>query len=194
MQQKKGESNGSYSHHDRVKSLTKPIESSLCDYSDAHILVTGNITVTRTIAAAGDNTIQRNQPLDTATQAAFKNCAPFKDCRTEINDNFIEAHFINIAMPMYNLIKYSDNYSDILGGLWSLKSDEITRTANVTNDDNTPSFKYKADLTPNTEANETLYGVKIAVPQKCLINFWRSLEMPLINCKFELSLRWIDNC
>ena len=47
------ESKVNYSHHDPVKLLTRLIESSFCDYSDAHILVTGNITVTRTIAAAG---------------------------------------------------------------------------------------------------------------------------------------------
>ena len=49
------ESKGSYSHHDPIKFLTKSIESSICDYSDAYILVTGNITVTRTIAAPVDN-------------------------------------------------------------------------------------------------------------------------------------------
>ena len=57
------ESQGSYSHHDPIKFLTKSMESSICDYSDANILVTGNIAVTRTISAACDNPIQRNQPL-----------------------------------------------------------------------------------------------------------------------------------
>ena len=73
---------------------------SLCDYSDAYILVTGNIVVTRTIAAdVGDNH-QRKQPLDAATQVAFKYRAPFIDCRTEINDTFADyADFISIAMP-----------------------------------------------------------------------------------------------
>ena len=56
-------SNGSYLHHDPIKFLTKSIESSLCDYSDAYILITGNTFVTRAIAAAGDDPIQRNQPL-----------------------------------------------------------------------------------------------------------------------------------
>ena len=108
------ESKGSYSHRDPMKFLTKSIKASLCDYSDAYISVRGNITVTRAIAAAGDNPIQRNQTLAAATQVAFKNCAPFKDCRAEINDNFVDyADFINITMPMYNLIEYSDNYSDI---------------------------------------------------------------------------------
>ena len=48
------EPNGSYSHHDPIKCLAKSIEWSLCDYSDAHILVTGNITVTKTVAYAGN--------------------------------------------------------------------------------------------------------------------------------------------
>ena len=73
-------------------------ESNLYDYSDVYILVTGNINVT-----AGDNN----------TKVAFKNCAPFKKCRTEINEAFVDdAEHINIAMPTYNLIEYSDNYSD----------------------------------------------------------------------------------
>ena len=73
------ESNGNYSQNDEIKFLTRSIESSLCDYCDAYILVTQNISVTRTTAAAGDNPIQRKQPLDAATQVIFKNCAPFKN-------------------------------------------------------------------------------------------------------------------
>ena len=64
----------------------------------------------------------------------------------------------------------------------------------MSNDNNAPSFKYKANLIGNTEDNERKNGVKIAVPLKYLSNFWRSLEMPLINCKVELSLKWIENC
>ena len=97
-------------------------------------------------------------------------------------------------MSMYNLIEYSDNYSDSSGSLWSFKRDEVTNNADVTNDNNAPSFKYKASIIDNTEANGTKNGVKIAVPLKYLSNFWRSLEMPLINCKVELSLNWIENC
>ena len=97
-------------------------------------------------------------------------------------------------MPMYNLIEYSGNYSDTSGSLWDFKRDEIVNNADVTNDDNAPSFKYKANLIGNTENNGTKNGVKIAVPSKYLSNFWRSLEMPLINCKVELSLNWIENC
>ena len=102
------ESKGNYSHENRIRFLTNSLESNLCDYFDAYILVTGNITVTRAIAAAaagGDP--QRKQPLDAATQVVFKNCAPFKNCRTEINDIFVDyAYFINITMAMYNLIEF----------------------------------------------------------------------------------------
>ena len=66
-------------------------------------------------------------------------------------------------MPMYNLIEYSDNYSDTLGSLCNLKRDEIINNADATNDNNAPSFKYKAGLIGNTENNGTKNGVKIAV-------------------------------
>ena len=92
-------------------------------------------------------------------------------------------------MPMYNLIEYSDNYSDTSGSLWDFKSDEIVDNADVTIDNNAPSFKYKASLIGNTGNDGTKNGVKIAVPLKYLNNFWRSLEIPLINSKAELSLK-----
>ena len=59
----------------------------------------------------------------------------------------------------------------------------------MTNDGNAPSFKYKASIIGNTEANGTKKGLKIAVPLKHLSNFWRSLEIPFINCRAEHSLR-----
>ena len=161
-------------------------------------MVTGDIPVTTAIAGANDKPLpppQRKQPLAAAVQVTFKNFAPFKDCRTEINDTFGDyGDFINIALPMYNLIEYSDNYSDSSGSLWSFKRDDRANNANVTNDDNAPSFKYKASIIGNTEDNGRKNGVKIAVPLKYLSNFWRSLEMPLINCKVELSLKWVENC
>ena len=72
---------------------------------------------------------------------------------------------------MYNLIEYNGNYSDTSGSLWDFKRDEIVNNANVTNDDNAPSFKYEASLIGNTEADGTKKGVKIAVPLKYLTNF-----------------------
>ena len=97
-------------------------------------------------------------------------------------------------MPMYNLIEYSDNYSDTSGGLWDFKRDEIDNNANVTNDDNARSFNYKASIISNTGNDGTKNGVKIAVPLKYLSDFWRSLEMPLISCKIELSLKRYEGC
>ena len=97
-------------------------------------------------------------------------------------------------MPTYNLTEYSDNYSDTSGSLWHFKRDEITNNADVTNDDNAPSFKHKASLIGDTGNNGRKHGIKIAVPLKYLSNFWRSLEMPLINCKVELSLKWCERC
>ena len=94
---------------------------------------------------------------------------------------------------MPNLIEYSDNYSDASGSLWQFKRDEITNNADISND-NGPSFKYKAHLIGNTEANGTKNRLKTAVPLKYLSKFWRSLEMPLINCKVELSLKWYERC
>ena len=179
------ESNGNYSHENPIKFSTKSIESSLCNYSDAYILVTGNTNVT-----AGDNN----------TKVAFKHSAPFKKCRTEINRTFVDdANFINITMPMYNLIEYSDKYSDASGSLWQFKREEqpidingvfINKTA-----ENASSFKYKSNVIGNTVAdgaNRQKENVKIVVPLKYLSNFWRSLEMPLINYKVKFSLKWYE--
>ena len=89
-------------------------------------------------------------------------------------------------MPMYNLIEYSDNYSDTSGSLWNYKRDEIIDNADVNNDNNFSSFKYKASIIGDTGNDGTKNKVKIALPLKYLSNFWISLEMPLINCKVEL--------
>ena len=97
-------------------------------------------------------------------------------------------------MPMYNLIECSDNYSYSSGSLSGFKKDDVVNNTNVANDDNAPSFKYKASVIGDTQNNRTKTGVKIAVPLKYLNSFWRSLEMPLINCKVELSLKQIKNC
>ena len=76
----------------------------------------------------------------------------------------------------------------------AFKRDEITNNVDVTNDDNAPSFKHKASLIGDTGNNGRKNGTKIAVPLKYLSNFWRLLEMPLINCKVELSLKWYERC
>ena len=176
------ESKGNYSHTNPIKFLASSLESSLCDYSDAYVLVTGNITV----IGCGDD-----------TKVAFKNCAPFRKCITEINKTFIDdAEHINITMPMCNLIEYSDNYSDTSGSLRQFERGKIIGNINLTNN-NSSSVKCKSNLIGNIDAdgaNRKKEGVKTVVPLKFLSNFWRSLEMPLINCKVELSLRWYEKC
>ena len=176
------ESKGNYSRQNPIRFLRNSLESSLYDYFDAYILVTGDITIT-----GGDDN----------TKVAFKNCAPFSKCRTETNETFVdEADIFNITMPMYILIEYSDNYSDTTGSLWQFRRDEIEEDTNLTIN-NVSSFKYKANLNGDTDAdgaNRKKGNVKIAVPLRYLSNFWRSLEMPLIKCKIEFSLGWYKEC
>ena len=175
---------GKYKQGDTIKFETETIKSSLRDYSDAFILVTGNITV----------------KANNDTDVAFKNCAPFSTCATKINDIFVdEANHIYIAMPMYKLIEYSDNYSDTSGSLWQFKRDEVTdKNADLTTD-NSQLFKYKAALLGRTanvvnNTNSFVKEAKIVVSLKYLSNFRRSLEMPLKNCKVYLKLNWIKDC
>ena len=118
-----------------VKLETKVIKSNIFDYSDSYILVTGNIRVT-----GGD----------TNTRVALKNCAPFTKCVTHINDEHVNnADNLDIAMPMYNLIEYSDNCSDTWGSLWQFKRDEQNmengNPADVTTGDSS-SFKHKSSF------------------------------------------------
>ena len=103
---------------------------------------------------------------------------------------------------MYNLIEYNSNHSATKGSLWFYSKDEATDfNADIANDDNFKSFKHKAKLLGNTAGqpapnatNGILKNKAIAVPLKYLSSFWRSLEMPLINCKVELKLRWTKPC
>ena len=112
------ESKGNYSHQNPIRFLTNSLEPSLCDYSDAYILVTGDITVTGS---------------DNNTKIAFKNCTPFNKCRTEINETFVdETDIINITMSMYNLLAHINNYSDTSGSLWNFKRDEIEGDVDLT--------------------------------------------------------------
>ena len=97
-------------------------------------------------------------------------------------------------MRMYNLIEYSDNYQDSSATLYQYKRDEPPE-ANAINDlttDTSSSFKYKVDLlgNPVLDCNIAKISVKVVVPLKYLSNFFRSLEMPLINCKIKLNLTW----
>ena len=159
---------------------TQVIISSLCDYSDAYILVIGDITAT-----GGDDNIK----------APFKNSAPFTKCKTHINDEHVEtADNLDIVMPMYNLTEYSDNYSDTSGSLWRFKRDKspITNSGNPDNVStaNSTSFKYKSSFIGESIAadDDRLFkNVKTAVPLKYLSNFWRSLKCHWLIVKFILN-------
>ena len=163
-----------------IKFETKVIKPNLCDYSDAYILVTGDIKVTGITAD---------------TNVAFKNCAPFTRCITHINDEHVEIAE-NVDIIMYNLIEYSDHYADSSGSLYQFERDEspINDAGNPNNValDNSTSFKYKSSLLGKADDaddnDRSLKNTKIVVPLKYLPNFFRSLEVPLINCKIHLEL------
>ena len=169
---------------DTIKYDTRVLKPNLCDYAEVYILVDGAI---RANAANGN------------TRLALKNCAPFTKCNLEINDQHVDtAENLDILMPMYNLIEYSDNYQDSSATLYQYKRDEPPE-ANTINDltvDNSSSFKYKVSLlgNPNVDDGIAKTSVKVIVPSKYLSNFFRSSEMPLINCKIELNLTWKKKC
>ena len=168
---------------DTIKYDTRVLKPNLCDYAEAYILVDG------TIRAAADNN----------TRLALKNCSPFTKCSLEINDEHVDtAENLDITMPMYNLIEYSDNYPDSSATLYQYKRDEPPENGAVADltIDNWSSFKYKISLlcNPVVANNIARINVKVVVPSKYLSNFFRSLEMPLINCKIKLNLTWKKEC
>ena len=186
------ESRGVYNVNSQIKFKTTMLKSRLCDYSDAYILVKGTISVNNT-AGAGVGANNTNKKV------IFKNCAPFTNCISEINNTQIDnAKDIDIVMPMYNLIEYSDNYAKTTGSLWQYCKDIPAREAgniieNFTGDNTTDSFNFKEKITGQTGNNGTKV-IEIMVPIKYLSNFWRTLEMPLINCEFNLILPWSSTC
>ena len=108
------ESRETYNVNSQIKFKTTMLKSSLCDYSDAYFLVKGTITIT----GAGDDAAAR-QADERDKGEVFKNCSPFTNCISEINNTQVDnAKDINIVMPMYNLIEYSDNYAKTSGSLW----------------------------------------------------------------------------
>ena len=107
------ESRGTYNVNSQIKFKTTMLKSSLCDFSDAYIFVKGQTTITGADDAAARQVDERDKGV------AFKTCAPFTNCITEINNTQIDnAKDIDIVMPMYNLIEYSDNYSNASRSLW----------------------------------------------------------------------------
>ena len=186
------ESRGIYNVNSQIKFKTILLKSSLCDYIDAYVHVKGIITVnnTATAPAAANNT---------GKKVIFKNCAPFTICISEINNTQVgNAENINIVMPMYNLIEYSDNYSKTSGSLWQYYKDipavnNYNAAVNFADNNLTDSFNFKVKMTGQTGNYETI-NVEIMVPIKYINNFWRTLDMPLINCEVNLTLTWSAKC
>ena len=188
-----------YSPNKQIRFKTAMLRSILCDYSDAYILVKGNISVNDTAAegAAATNTNKK---------VIFKNCASFTNCISKINNTQIDnAEYIDIVIPMHNLIEYSDNYSKTFGSLWQYCKeiwavDDNGDIADIDGTNATDSFNFKTKImgqTATDDNNGNVAGrvdVEMMVSLKYLSNFWRTLEMPLINYEVELILTWSAGC
>ena len=145
------------------------LRSSLCDYSDAYIIVKGNITVNNTGGAgANANNIDK--------KVILKNCAPFTNCISKINNADIHnAKYIDIVMPMHNLIKYSDNYSKTSGRLWQYCEEipALNYDGGITNFNGanaTDSFNFKNKIIGKTNNNGRI-DAELTVSSKYLSNF-----------------------
>ena len=167
---------GAYPPNKQIRFKTAMLRSNLCDYIDAYILVKGNITVNNTPAdgAAANRA---------AKKVIFKNCALFTNCISKINNTRIDnAEYIDIEMPMYNLIEYNDNYSKTTGSLQQYCKDipDVNKAVNIidfTAINTTDSFKIKTKITGQTNNDGEIKGIEIMVPLKYSSNFWRTLEI-----------------
>ena len=185
------QSRGVYNTNSDIRFKTTMLKSSLYYYSDAYILVKGTITIT---GAGADNATRQ---VDERNKGViFNNCTPLintfmrsksmdwflydnglrherVNCKSKINNTETDnAKDIDIVMPMYNLIEYSNSYSKTSGRLWQYYN-------NKPNDNLADSerFKSKVKITGNTPANGNAKNVEMIVPLKYLSNFWRTLEM-----------------
>ena len=148
------ESRANYANSD-IRFKTTMLRSNLCDYADSYILVKGTITIT----GAGDDAAAR-QADEINKGITFKNCAPFTKCISRINNTDIDnANDIDIVMPMYNLLEYSDNYSKTSGSLWQYYKDDPND--NLTDSE---SCKSKVKITGSTPAAGNTKDVEIIVP------------------------------
>ena len=159
-----------YNTNKEIRMMTSMLRSDICDYSSAYIVVKGTIT------AEGDNNAnKRNKNL------AFKNNAAFINCISKINGIKIDnAEDLDVVMPMYNLLEYSKNYRKTTGSLWNYYRDEPSNPLNTDSE----SFKYKPSITGKTpQKNDSLANTEVVILLKYLSNFWKSLDIPLINCE-----------
>ena len=143
------ESKGKYDNSN-IRFKTSMIRSNLCSYSDAYILVKGTITVPNMAATSA-------AVNHTNKKVIFTNCAPFIDCITELNNTQVEdAQNIDVVMPMYNLIEYSDAHSKLSGSLWEHYRDKPALDVNSeliefpANNNNSASFRFKQQITGQT--------------------------------------------
>ena len=169
------------------------VRSHLCNNSDVYIHVKGTVEVTNTAA-------QGAAPSNRKKNVIFENYAPFISCISSINNTQVDdGHGIDVVMPLYSLLEYDNVYSKTSGSLWQYFRDEpASDDNNVVNDfpddnNNSNSFKFKQKITGKTTINGTK-DVEIMVPLKYLSNFWRTSEIPLINCEISLMLTWSKNC
>ena len=186
------QSGNTYNTSKPIRFKTSLLRSDLCDYSDAYVWVKEKITVTN--------------PNDNANfnkELTLKNNAPFISCISKINGELVEnAEDLDIVMPMCNLLEYSKNYEKTSGSLFNYYRDEpseITIGAGNSAIDisirNSKSFDYKTEITGSLDAGEDeKEDVTIAIPLKYLGNFWRTLDIPLINCEITLILSWYKEC
>ena len=207
------QSQGNYNVNKEIRIKTSMLRSDLCDFSDTYIVVKGNITITKKTLIADDIDAPNNTAANvTATNTAnnndsgdkklvFKNNAPFINCISKINGVKIDnAEDLDVVMPMYNLLEYSKNYRKTTGSLWNYYRDEPSRIIGANNIThsilNSEFFYYKANFMENgvTHDNLTKNYVKVVVLLIHLSNFWRHLDIPLINCEVELILTWFKNC
>ena len=193
------EASGTCSPNKQIKFKTAMLRSSISDYGDVYLLVKGNITVNNT-AAGGAAANNANKKV------IFKNCASFTKCISKINNTRIDdVEYIDIIMPMYNLIEYSDIYSKTSGSLWQCCNEMPAVNDNgaivdFNGANTTDSLNFKTNITVQTAGNNNggniagRVDLQIMVPLKYLSNFRRTLEMPLINCELELILDSSVNC
>ena len=167
---------GQYSMNKNIRFKNSMLRSDLCDYSDAYIVVKETVTVTDT-----DNDNKRNKKL---VYKNNKNNASSRSSISKINNRSIDnAEDLDIFMPMYNLLKYSDNYSMTSGSLWNYYRDGINddenendANKNMVNHNKTTtskSFKNKTKITGSTANNGNRLNAEIVVSLKYISNFWR---------------------
>ena len=157
------------------------LRSDLCDFSDMYIIVKEDITL------EGDNDANKHNK-----NLVFKNNAPFINCISKINsikiDNAID---LDVVMAMYNLLEYSKSYTKTTGSLWNYYRDESSNPLST----NSESFKYKKSIAGKTpQDNDSSTNAEVVIPLKYLSNFWKNLNIPLINCEVEIILTWTKNC